>query len=407
LKQEKKNLLKEKINESINKLDEWVTNNNWKGWDPYDIQCSYFLHRLAKRSKLFRYMHSLIFKYSNKKIPKFSRKLLRIKKQINPKAMGLFASAYCSLYNQTKDSKYLKKAVDVADWLLNNNNKDFENLCWGYPFNWLSKIYIPKNTPSGVVTSNVGRGLWDLYTTTKKQKYLDACVSICKFFIKSLNKTQKENGICFNYTTIDDFEVHNASLFAAEFLVTIGNHIKNDEWISLAKEAVKFSLSEQNTDGSICYWSKDQMVKYSIPCTVDHFHSGFEIRMLYNIWKISKDDNIKKAIDRYYQFYRDNFFSEDGAPILEPRGNYYVDIHSCAEALICNSLLVDDYPKAEKIIEKTTNWTIENMQTPNGWYRYVLFKKRNKIKTINIPYMRWGQAWMLLALSKALEKVSI
>ncbi|NHK32396.1 MAG: hypothetical protein FK730_13665, partial [Asgard group archaeon] len=122
-------MLKKKINDSIRKLDEWISINGWSGWDPFDLQCSFFLHRLAKRNKFFRYIHSLVFKLINKKTPTFSRKFLRIKKQINPKAMGLFVSAYCSLYTQTNEISYLKKAEEAANWLLKNNNKQYKDLC--------------------------------------------------------------------------------------------------------------------------------------------------------------------------------------------------------------------------------------------------------------------------------------
>ena len=396
-------LLEEKILESIDRLDSWISENGWAGWDPYDIQCKFFIHKLAKKSKLFRYLHGLIYKISNKRFPLFTRKILRIKKQINPKAMGLFLSSYCTLYSLTKKADYLTKAENIAKWLLDNPNKKYQNLCWGYPFDWLSKIFIPKFTPSGVVTSNIGRGFWDLYNITNKQKYLDACISICEFFVTSLNRTVTDNGLCFSYTTIDNFQVHNANLFVAEFLMKIGNHIKNDEWMRLALDATEFSLAEQNNNGSLCYWSKEYMNKYNMSCSVDHFHSGFEIRMLYSIWTISKKDSIKKAIDNYYNFYSDNFFSEDFAPILEPKGKYYIDIHSCAEALICNSVLINEYQQAKEIINGTANWTISNMQTQTGWFRYVLYKRKNKIRTIDIPYLRWSQAWMLLALSKTLE----
>jgi len=71
--------------------------------------------------------------------------------------------------------------------------------------------------------------------------------------------------------------------------------------------------------------------------------------------------------------------------------------------LICNSVLINEYQQAKEIINGTANWTISNMQTQTGWFRYVLYKRKNKIRTIDIPYLRWSQAWMLLALSKTLE----
>jgi len=46
-------------------------------------------------------------------------------------------------------------------------------------------------------------------------------------------------------------------------------------------------------------------------------------------------------------------------------------------------------------VYKIAKWTIENMQSNDGYFYYRRYKYFNN----KIPYMRWGQAWMLLALS--------
>ena len=41
-------------------------------------------------------------------------------------------------------------------------------------------------------------------------------------------------------------------------------------------------------------------------------------------------------------------------------------------------------------------WTIKNMQSPRGYFYY----RKNKIITNKVSYMRWSQAWMMLALTE-------
>ncbi|GAI24350.1 unnamed protein product, partial [marine sediment metagenome] len=60
-------------------------------------------------------------------------------------------------------------------------------------------------------------------------------------------------------------------------------------------------------------------------------------------------------------------------------------------------------PEAKNILEKTSIWIIKNMQMSNGAYRYKMTLNRGKVKTNDVPYMRWGQAWMLLGLVTALN----
>ena len=43
-------------------------------------------------------------------------------------------------------------------------------------------------------------------------------------------------------------------------------------------------------------------------------------------------------------------------------------------------------------------WAIENMQSKDGFFHY----RKGRFHTNKIPFMRWGQAWMMLALSRLL-----
>ena len=116
--------ISQQISNSIKKLDNWITINGWAGYDPYDIQCAYFLHKLTDKSKFAKRSHSYIFSVANKYFPLETRKLLNITPQINAKGMGLFTEAYSILYGLTKNIDYLKKAKIAAYWLLNNSNKN-------------------------------------------------------------------------------------------------------------------------------------------------------------------------------------------------------------------------------------------------------------------------------------------
>ena len=49
-----------------------------------------------------------------------------------------------------------------------------------------------------------------------------------------------------------------------------------------------------------------------------------------------------------------------------------------------------------ELIEKVLEWTIDNMQDKKKGYFY--FQLNRKIKS-KIPYIRWGQAWMMYGMS--------
>jgi len=52
-----------------------------------------------------------------------------------------------------------------------------------------------------------------------------------------------------------------------------------------------------------------------------------------------------------------------------------------------------------KFSQKIAEWTIKNMQDSKGNFYY----QKWPFLMNKVSYMRWGQGWMMLALSKLLE----
>ena len=387
-----------RIVESIEKLSDWLKHNGWAGYDPYDI-LEYLHKRYPNRINFCKKIQRWAIIELESFFPLKTRIFLNIKKEINAKAMGLFTSSYVRLYMATKKKEYLDKAKDCLKWLDSNYSKGYSGKCWGYPFDWQSMIFIPKGTPSSVVSSIVGDGYWKFYQLTKDKKHLSDCESICEFFINNLNIDKIDNNrVCFSYTPIDDFHVHNANLFVAEFLLKVGTELSNNNYIELGLNALNYTLSEQNDDGSLFYWGRIQ--DHYNPKSLDHYHCGFEIRSLYSICNITGEDKFYQAAKKYYLFYLANFFEDKTIPKLTPKKKYPINIHSCAEAILCNSILSNDFLEGEKYLKSTLTWTLDNMQDKEGWFYYMIRKRKGIEMKVKIPYIRWGQAWMLRGLSE-------
>ena len=398
--------LRQSVWDAFVRLDQWFENNGWSGWDPFDIKANRLYRSLtsdqATRVVRFLTLNGEIY------FPLLLRRLFGVRPAINAKAVGLIAAAYANLFQATSIEVYLRKAQTCGDWLLQNPSHGYSGLGWGYPFDWQSRILIPRGTPSSVVSSIVGDGLWLLYQCTGQDQYLDACRRICEFFLSHLSRTfQSSDAICFSYTPIDDFQVHNANLFVAEFLIRVGKEFNSDQWINEGIMAANFALKEQTSDGSLCYWGRSQQAKYSRgQCWIDHFHSGFEIRMLYRIWKHTGIEAFKQAYQAYYDFYRKNLYLDEVIPKYTPDTFLPIDIHSCAEAILCNATLLPDHPEALGLIRNAFRWIVQTMEYKPGCYAYMVTKTRFGQKRIEIPFIRWGQAWMLRALSEALVQIA-
>ena len=397
--------LRQEIWDASVRLDRWFENNGWSGWDPFDIKANRLYRDLtsgqATRVIRFLTLHSEIH------FPLLLRRLFGVRRMVNAKAIGLLTAAYVNLFRATEIDVYLRRAQACGDWLLRNTSCGYGGLGWGYPFDWHTRVLIPKGTPSSVVSSTVGDGLWLLYHCTGQEQYLDACQGVCEFFLSHLNKTfESSDAMCFSYTPVDDFQVHNANLFVAEFLIRIGKEVGDDRWINEGIMAANFALKEQNSDGSLCYWGKSQEAKYSHGhCWIDHFHSGFEIRMLCRIWKHTGMEAFKQAYQVYYDFYLNNLYLDGAIPKYTPDNLYPIDMHSCAEAILCNATLLPDHPEALGMIQNVFRWTMQTMEYEPGCYAYMVTKTRFGQKRIDIPFIRWGQAWMLRALSEVLVQI--
>lgn len=383
------------VEQSIARLDNWVISNGWAGYDPYDLR-QHSLLTISRPKAIGKAVRATILG-TELLFPMASRRILGIPQEVNAKAMGLFAAGYQVLYEATDEERYLDRAQEALTWLEENPSQNYTGLCWGQPFSWQSLVSIPKNTSSCVITAIAGDAFWRFYQMTLHSGYLDNCKSICEFFLNDLNIDEFGDGsICFSKTTVDHFHIHNCNLFVADFLLKIGKELKRREYVEAAWKAVAYTKSEQNDDGSICYCGKDQ----EDGCRIDHYHSGFEIRCLHSIWKSSAEEEIYRILERYYRFYCENLYTANGIPKIGPHALYPVDIHGCAEAILCQSTLAPDFPEARDYLQGCVSWIVNTMQQPDGWFIYTVRKMGWLRWKQKIPYIRWGQAWMLRALAQ-------
>lgn len=376
-------------------LDTWIDKNGWAGYDPYDIRGQDWFLLFRGQSKLHKKTRSLLSLVEKAFDPLSIRRWLRIKKEINPKGMGLLASGYISAYKATKKEVYLQKATDILNWLVDNCSDNYSGTSWGYPFHWNSRIFIPKNTPSVVVTGIVGAAFLDYYELTGDEKFRPILNNIAIFFIKGLNRPVNDDSkVCFSYTPLDQFKVLNASMFAAAFLARLSIYRDETKYADLAIRATRYVISEQRVDGGFHYWGSEEN------SVIDHYHTGFVLRNLDIVSVATGADFIIESVERGYDFYLKNLFS-NGIPNRTPEQLYPIDIHSCAEAILCLNQFQGRYG-GKDYLEDVVRFTLTNMQHDDGWFIYQILKKNNNEFKSNIPYMRWGQSWMILALARLL-----
>lgn len=390
---------------ALRRLDRWATERDWIGYDPYDVKGTSLGLAMVELKRRYNLPTARLLAVLEDRCPWLLRRALDVSPAVNAKGDGLFASAYLRLHQELPDAGYEAKARRLLSRLTDLSTEQYGGMGWGYPFDWRSRILIPAGTPSAVVSSVVGDAFWRAYRLTGRTEYLEVCGKVCEFFLKGLNLDRIDRDvICFSYTPLDQFHVHNANLFVAEFMTRVGNELESEHFENVGLAAARYALREQNEDGSIFYWGKadrDSPVGH-----IDHYHSGFEIRALNRIADNTGVSDFRDAAIRYFSFYQNQLLErrdEHVIPRRVPGSTYPIDIHACAEAILC-TIEMRNVPSSSPLdlTGRLIDWIVQNMQHTDGWFVYRIRKGFPIDRRIEIPFMRWGQAWMMLALAEAL-----
>jgi len=319
------------------------------------------------------------------------RPVLFIKKGRNPKGVGLFLSGIVNLCKETRDSEYLSLIRTFVDWLKEDITPGYSGDCWGYNFDWQSRaFYLPKGTPTVVNTSFIGRAFLEAYLVLGQEECFKIARSACDFILNDLYRLKEDDSICFSYSPLDRYFVHNATALASSLLAMTFKETGEEMLALVAKKSIQYVINNQKKDGSWIY-GEDSVAKRT---GIDNFHTGFILESLkiYSESTSDKDyvENIKKGLD----FYQYNFFLSDGIPKYFHNKIYPIDIHSAAQAII-TLVHLKEFGADQKLCKRIVYWMIENMQDEKGYFYY----QKGKYMTNKVPYMRWSQAWAFRALA--------
>lgn len=380
-------MISDKVNNSFNLLKKYCESVDFIGYDPYDGLNSIFFDRLPIiNNKTIRLYWIQFFK----RCPLNFRTVFRIEKQYNSKAMGLFLSAYCTLYNYEHEEKNNDNIIFFIKKINELKSDGYEYPCWGYPFDWQSKaFFIPKNTPNIVTTSFVANALLDAYEISKDEELLIQAKGSCNFILENLHKTNDQFGnYAFAYSPLDQSVVFNASLLAARLLSRVYSITKDEKLLNASNAAVRYCCTYQHMDGS---WAYGKLPYHQ---WIDSFHTGYNLECIADVIKYTGNMSYSENLKKGFKFYINNFITKEGKPKYYSNSTYPVDIHSAAQLTI-TLIKLNKLEEYGNLFEQIMNWTIDNMQSPKGYFYF----QKTKIYTNKIPYLRWSQAWMYYALS--------
>jgi rhamnogalacturonyl hydrolase YesR len=273
-------------------------------------------------------------------------------------------------------------------------NKEWSGTCWGYNFDWQARAFFqPKNTPTIIASTFVANALLDAYEIKKDNQLLDTARSTCDFILKDLNRTYDDTGnFAFSYSPLDKTVVFNASLLGSRLLARVYSYTNEKILFEDAKKSVSFCCNYQKEDGS---WSYGTLPFHY---WIDNFHTGYNLESISDYMKFTGDKTYETHLNKGFDYYINNFFTDEGIPKYYNTSIYPIDIHAPAQ-LIITICRLGKFNEYRKTIDKVLLWSIKNMQSDEGYFYYQI----NKYFSSKIPYMRWAQAWMFYALSMYLN----
>ena len=330
-----------------------------------------------------------------------------------PIADAHFAMGHAFLYEASGDSASLTRAIHFLNILEKTRCLSFQEYCWGYPFDWVTRNGVIKaQTPLITTTPYVFEAFLQIsqlpepaqhqITAEQRQAWTDILSSIVRHARTDIKDfgTSAVASSC-SYTPFDGGGVVNAAAYRAFLLTSAARLFDCEEYWKVAERNVNFVLEAQNADGSWPY-AVDGVRDF-----VDHFHTCFVMKALAKIHSLTGHEGCFKALSRSINYYRSQLFDTDGLPkpfAKAPRLTVYKrELYDCAECINLCLLLQDRFPMLSETLDTVVDEITSHWIKPDGSFR----SRRLLIGWDNIPMHRWGQSQMFRSLAFYLAQAQV
>lgn len=384
------NMMKNKLENSIRKVEKWVEENKYIGYEPFDGLLSWFRPLTFGNLFLDRILLQLV-----RQSPFNLRPLMGVKPQESTIGRGYMAWGYFTMYKNTGIERYTDKAEACLGWLMENKSPGYSQYSWGKHFDFASRSGIyPKFEPIIVWTSLIGQAFLEAYEIFERKKYLEVAVSICDW-IMQLPRERTESGECISYYAFRQSSIHNSNMLGAAMLARTSKYLDDIRYLNTSREAMKYSCMRQHPDGS-WYYGESANNHW-----IDNFHTGYNLDSLKCYIENTGETEFAENLNRGIHYYKRNFFEETGRPKYYHNRTYPVDCQCASQAIQTLANFSDYDDSSLDLSRKVAAWTIDNMQDPEGFFYY----RQYPLMKAKTPMLHWGQATMYKALSVLLSKI--
>jgi rhamnogalacturonyl hydrolase YesR len=375
---------------SLDKVEAWVEEQDYKGYEPFDGLSSWF-RPLAFGNLLGERLLQQLVRQS----PLNLRPLMGVTKKESTKGRGYMAAGYVLRYRTTGRQQFLDKALACLDWLDKNKAPKFQEHSWSNCFDFSSRGgKYTRHDPIIVWTSLIGHAYLDAFEVTGENRWLQIADSACRW-IANLPREKTDSGDCLSYLSFTQESVHNASMLGASLLARAAKHTGNAEYVKIARSAMFYSCSRQLPNGA--WWYAEQP-KYQ---WIDNFHTGYNLDSLKHYIDSTGDETWRKNLQAGLEYYKTHFFEADGCPKYYHTRRYPIDIQCAGQSVETLALFSEVDETCLDLAVKVALWVIKNMQADDGHFYYRIYPMM-KAKT---AMLHWGQGTMYKGLAQLAGKL--
>jgi hypothetical protein len=377
--------LTERTERAATRLAEAVDACDHCGWDPYDALSSPLVRTLA-RGRLARGAAIQALKRS----PVNVRPLVGVRPRRHTKGLALFASAYARLDRLGLGAGHLARARALAHDLVARAVPAGAGAGWAYDFDVQTRwAFYPAGQPNAVVTTFVAHALLDVADATGDDELREVAHRALPFARERL-VGERDGERFYVYFPGATTPIHNANLLVAGLFARCSS---GDDDLAIARDAVGYSLARQRPDGTWPYGEGHGLE------WVDGFHTAYNLDAL-ALWdERTRDARGRAALESGLDAYVERLFDEDGAPRATTAARHPIDIHAASSAIGTLSRLRERHPAALATAARVLDWTLRTMSRRDGRFAF----QRHARRRISVPYVRWSDGHMLVAMASYLE----
>ena len=375
-------------------LRRWLADAAYASYDIYDGLAGRFPWSLAQH----QHWAARALTQAVKQSPVNVRPLLGIRRYVFAKSMSDLASAAWLRFRTKGD---VGAAGEARTWLARlraDVRPGYAGPCWGLPFAYVSRFATSgAGTPNLFWTINAASAFLDAWECAGDRADLDIARGALEFIRHDLGVVDEgRDGVWFRYFAGQDACVYNVAALCGALFRRVARHTGEGELDNLGARALHFVAAQQNANGS-WFYARGPRGEW-----VDGFHTAYILEAFLEAVHLHQDAAAAPVLQRGVDYWRRRCFDADAMPRYKDTSRFPLDVQNAAQAIQTLSRLATFDPAQREPAERTAAKVIATLFRFTAPDRGYFIASRGRWFTNRVPFVRWGQAPMLLALDQLL-----